>query len=158
MAAAMETYGEDLLSRIRARKRREQTGMFSCETIIELVEIMSGRIRTTNPRRVELGDIILVRSSRGDGYYRTTEDSCTCKGWHFSQQKYGVGKCRHHTEAWPEAAAVHEASLEAIRGPKKLAKPPVEPMESIRPKGKWPGGHNGPVEEMPFERKQKTEA
>ena len=58
----------------------------------------------------------------------------SCKGWHYSQQKYGVGKCRHHTLAFPEEARDNARILEEVReGPRRLARPPEE-SDSIRPK------------------------
>ena len=75
----------------------------------------------------------LVLSSKGDSYYRVTPDSCTCKGWHYSQQRYGVGKCRHHTLAFPVEAKQNAETLKMVEGPRRLARPPEE-SDSIRPK------------------------
>ena len=142
-----------MAAQIKTVSQPKEDGKFNCATVAEMVEILTGRIRKTQAKQVDLAgiDISLVLSSKEDGYYRVTPDSCTCKGWHFSQQKYGIGKCRHHTLAFPVVAAQNEQSLVMIRGPRKLAAPPVE--DSIRPTGKWPGGLNGPVDEMPFSRK-----
>jgi hypothetical protein len=121
------SYEEDILSRVRAKNSQREDRVFSIGTVNEIVEILSGRIRRTPAKMVKLGvEITLVLSSKGDGYYRTTPDSCTCKGWHYSIQKYGVGKCRHHTEAFPEEAKENAEILQRLTSPRKLAQPPEE--------------------------------
>jgi len=124
------SYEEDILSRVRAKNSQREDRVFSIGTVNEIVEILSGRIRRTPAKMVKLDnngvEITLVLSSKGDGYYRTTPDSCTCKGWHYSVQKYGVGKCRHHTEAFPEEAKENAEILQRIASPRKLAQPPEE--------------------------------
>ncbi|MFZ3148635.1 MAG: hypothetical protein WA137_06295 [Methanothrix sp.] len=159
------TYAEDVFKRAKEKKTKtvhqpREDGKFNCTTVAEMVEILTGKVRKTAAKKINLNgiNISLVLSSKEDGYYRVTPDSCTCKGWHFSQQKYGVGQCRHHTLAFPEEAAQNEDSLLQIRGPRKLARPPADPEESLRPTGKWPGGMNGPFDDLPSERRIRTEA
>ena len=124
------SYEEDILSRVRAKNSQREDRVFSIGTVNEIVEILSGRIRRTPAKMVKLDnngvEITLVLSSKGDGYYRTTPDSCTCKGWHYSIQKYGVGKCRHHTEAFPEEAKENAEILQRLTSPRKIAQPPEE--------------------------------
>ena len=68
-------------------------------------------------------------------YYRVTIDSCTCKGWHFSIERYGIGKCRHHTLAFPEIAAQNNKIVEGL---KEAAKKPlaIEPVQAKASKPK----------------------
>ena len=147
------TYAEDILERVRAKQRaqaekaareeaerhkariiikpkNEDFGKFKPQTVRELIEIITGRHTEIDTQKVDLPERLqamsLVLSSKGDSYYRVTPDSCTCKGWHYSQQKHGIGKCRHHTLAFPEEAAQNAESLEMIVGPRKLARPPEE--------------------------------
>jgi len=153
------TYAEDVFNRTKEKKMKtvhqpREDGKFNCATVAEMVEILTGKVRKTAAKKIDLSgiNISLILSSKEDGYYRVTPDSCTCKGWHFSQQKYGIGKCRHHTQAFPEEATQNAQSLEMIVGPRKLARPAEE--ESIRPTGGWGEGLNGPVDTMPFEKKK----
>ena len=155
------TYAEDILERVRAKQRaqaekaareeaerhkariiikpkNEDFGKFKPQTVRELIEIITGRHTEIDTQKVDLPERLqamsLVLSSKGDSYYRVTPDSCTCKGWHYSQQKYGVGKCRHHTLAFPEEARDNARILEEVReGPRRLARSPEE-SDSIRPK------------------------
>jgi hypothetical protein len=130
------TYAEDLFERAKEKKTKtvhqpREDGKFNCATVAEMVEILTGKVRKTAAKKIDLSgiNISLILSSKEDGYYRVTPDSCTCKGWHFSQQKYGIGKCRHHTLAFPEEAAQNAESLEVIVGPRKLARPAEEKMQ-----------------------------
>jgi hypothetical protein len=71
--------------------------------------------------------MVLVRNNKGDAYYVTTPKSCSCPS-----ANYRPGKpCKHQRTYFPQ--------------PKT---PAPESMESIRPEGKWPGGFNGPVDEI----------
>jgi len=143
------SYEEDILSRVRAKNSQREDGKFSIESVNSMIEILSGRIRKTNAKRVnfELAsgtEICMMLSSKNDGYYRTTADSCTCKGWHYSIQKYGVGKCRHHTEAFPEEAKENAEILQRLTSPRKLAQPPEEKsilgdLPSFKPFLEMPG-------------------
>jgi len=83
-----------------------------------ICEIFTGKPCAARPERIYLPEgqepICLVLSSKKTHYYRTTPDSCSCKGWKFSSQKYGVGKCRHHTLAFPAAGSRNEKIIEEI--------------------------------------------
>jgi len=75
-----------------------------------LVYMLTGQTCQSRPNKVIMpegtwGRVCLVLSSQHNLYYRVTPDSCTCQGWFFSSRKYGAGKCRHHTLAFPEEAA-----------------------------------------------------
>ena len=72
------------------------------------------------------GEMVLVRNNKKDAYYVTTPKSCSCPS-----ATYRPGSpCKHQRKYFPK--------------PKTLS---PEGMDSIRPAGKWPGGHNGPVED-----------
>jgi hypothetical protein len=140
-------------------------GMYEARIVQALVEIMTGRRTTARPQLISMPEsiyepICLVLSSTEQFYYRVTASSCTCKGWHYSAQRFGVGKCRHHAMAFPEQAAQNAAKIEAMtaerkaqtakkaapahdedcshRGPPKQARPPrdLTPAELEDLKGK----------------------
>jgi hypothetical protein len=51
--------------------------------------------------------------------------------------------CKHSRKYFTQPNV--EAVEEVAKGPLRLARPPTE---SIRPVGKWPGGHNSPVNDI----------
>ncbi len=74
-------------------------------------------------------EMVLVRSNKGDVYYVVTSKSCSCPS-----ATYRPGQtCKHQRTYFPQA-----------RDAEVVAKP----VDTIRPAGKWAGGHNGPVLEM----------
>ena len=94
-------------------------GKYEARIVQALVEIMTGRRTTARPQLISMPEsiyepICLVLSSTEQFYYRVTASSCTCKGWHYSAQRFGVGKCRHHAIAFPEQAAQNAAQIERI--------------------------------------------
>lgn len=66
-------------------------------------------------------EMVLVRSNKKDVYYVVTSKSCSCQ------------TCKHQRKYFSQARDVEVVA---------------KPMDSIRPSGKWAGGHNGPVLEM----------
>lgn len=95
-------------------------GKYEARIVQALVEIMTGRPTIAKPQKIELPQtiyepIVLELSSTEQFYYRVTPSSCTCKGWHYSAKNYGVGKCRHHIDAFPEQAAKNNAKIERIK-------------------------------------------
>ncbi len=99
-------------------------GKYESRIVQALVEIMTGRPTTAKPQKIEMPKtiyepIVLELSSTKQFYYRVTPRSCTCKGWHYSIQKYGIGKCRHHTDAFPHQAAKNETQIEKIKAARK---------------------------------------
>jgi hypothetical protein len=93
------------------------------------------------------GELVLVKSNKGDCYYTTTPKTCSCPA-----NTYHPGQpCKHQRQHFPgpkksreELEAEGERELASQRGAKRLARPP---QDSIRP-GKsegWAGGMNGPV-------------
>jgi hypothetical protein len=72
---------------------------------------------------LDLGAVKLVKSNKGDAYYTVTERSCSCPS-----ATYRPGQsCKHQRKYFSQPAKAAEAT------------------GSIRPTGKWAGGHNGPI-------------
>ena len=72
--------------------------------------------------------MVLVLNNKKDAYYVTTPKSCSCPA-----ATYHPGQlCKHARKYFPQ--------------PKRDVA--TEGQDSIRPEGKWPGGHNGPVDEI----------
>ena len=86
------------------------------------------------------GEMVLVLNNKKDAYYGTTPTTCSCPA-----ATYHPGQlCKHARKYFPESMR-KVATEEPTEGAKRLARPPED---SIRPEGKWPGGLNGPVEEI----------
>ena len=131
----------------------------------------AGRASDPLPTFVEMPgrEVVLVLSGKKDAYYTTTAQACSCPSG-----TYRPGQtCKHRRTYFsqdPKAAKIAEAKAicedsrkqareyqarqralkasaclgsEEIKTAKRLAKPPED---KIRPEGKWPGGHNGPVD------------
>ena len=94
------------------------------------------------------GEMVLVLNNKKDAYYVTTPKTCSCPA-----SIYNPGPCKHARtyflqpkKSQAEIESESDALLAAHNaGGKRLARPPEE---SIRPVGKWPGGLNGPVDEI----------
>jgi hypothetical protein len=84
------------------------------------------------------GEMVLVQSNKKDAYYVTTPKSCSCPA-----ATYHQGPCKHARKYFPQPKR-DVATEEPTQGARRLARP-LE--DSIRTTGKWPGGHNGPVED-----------
>jgi hypothetical protein len=111
-------------------------GKFEYRVVQALIEIMTGRPTTARPdmiwmpRNEESEPQAMVLSSTEQFYYRVTPSHCPCKGWFYSMGSYGMGKCRHHTLAFPEIARENAARIAGIKDrktaeaqAKKKAKP-----------------------------------
>ncbi len=71
------------------------------------------------------GVMVLVQSNKKDMYYVVTLKDCSCPA-----RTYNPGKpCKHMRKFFSVL-------------------PKVEKTDSIRPTGKWAGGHNGPVSDL----------
>jgi hypothetical protein len=71
------------------------------------------------------GEMVLVKSNKGDAFYVTTPKDCSCPA-----KTYNPGKpCKHSRKYFPQSKSVVAAAGQ----------------DSIKPVGKWAGGHNGPV-------------
>ena len=88
--------------------------------------------KTINPLPSEVsldnGRLVLILSNKKDAYYTCTSRACSCPGNQFRHD------CKHQRAHF--GAKVEQAT-----------KPVMESEGSIRPTGKWPGGHNGPMDE-----------
>jgi hypothetical protein len=71
------------------------------------------------------GEMVLVLSNKKDSYYVVTPRDCSCPARTFNPGK----PCKHQRGYFPQ--------------PKKASEAKVQ--DSIKPVGKWAGGHNGPV-------------
>jgi len=101
-------------------------GKYEARVVQALVEILTGRPTQVRPQKIEMmpetiEKIVLILSSTEQFYYRVTAGHCTCKGWYYSMQRFGVGKCRHHAMAFPEQAAQNAAKIEAMKAGKTQA-------------------------------------
>lgn len=106
---------------------------YPVEMIQRVCEIFLAKPFTSKPDKIYLPEtdepICMVLSSEKTHYYRTTPTHCTCKGWKYSQQKYGVGLCRHHKLAFKIEAEKNREIIEKIeiesRKPIKKARTPL---------------------------------
>ena len=97
--------------------------------------IHMGKAISPLPSEVSLdnGRLVLILSNKKDAYYTCTSRACSCPGNQFRHD------CKHQRAHFPQEEAA--------------TKPAATETGSIRPTGKWPGGMNGPVAEMPLSRK-----
>lgn len=95
----------------------------------EAVEALATYLNKTIEAGVlDLGVAKLVKSNKGDAFYTVTAKACSCPA-----ATYHPGQpCKHARKYFPQ--------------PKREVA--TEGQDSIRPEGKWPGGHNGPVDEI----------
>ena len=85
------------------------------------------------------GEMVLVLNNKKDAYYVVTPTTCSCPA-----ATYNPGQpCKHARKYFPQPKR-EAASEEPTEGAKRLARPSED---SIKPAAKWPGGHNGPVED-----------
>ena len=133
----------------------------STEAIESLLNYL-GKSTNPLPEIVSLSEgLQLTKSSKGDCYYVTSPKGCTCIGFVYHRN------CRHMKTLSKEAEAVPDENARKIAMAKaaceenrrqareyqakqreliKTAKVNhIEPIDSIRPTGKWAGGHNGPI-------------
>jgi hypothetical protein len=127
----------------------------SVNSVVELLNYM-GKTSNPLPESVELPGMRLVLANKKDVYYSVTADSCSCPS-HF----YRGGPCKHQRRYFPPSSSSRQSLAESIgqanenlkRMPKRYqamvsaAREAAEDdPDSIAPKGKWPGGFNGPVD------------
>ena len=96
----------------------------------EAVEALAAYLNKTIEAGVlDLGAAKLVKSNKGDAFYTVTAKACSCPAATYHPDQ----PCKHQRKHFPQvampAATVSEAG-------------------SIRPECKWPGGMNGPVDEL----------
>jgi hypothetical protein len=132
------------------------------EAVKQLIEFVSGKPCNELPATFALSNgAQLTKSSKGDVFYMTTPTACSCPGFTYR------GSCKHMTalrsansvDGSRSQAQAYQARQRELRakakaggslpeptGPaRRLAKPPED---GIKPEGKWPGGFNGPVNEI----------
>ena len=136
----------------------------SIEAVKTLLACM-GRASDPLPAFLEMPDrsVILVLSNKKDVYYTVTPGACSCPSANFRpglpckhQRKYFREDARDRAGTrrpldMAEVFEEHDRNLpkmpksyqRMVRAAREEAE---EDLDSIMPKGKWPGGHNGPVE------------
>ncbi len=100
----------------------------SVEAVKNLLAFV-GRSADPLPTDVGLdnGRLVLVLNNKKDAYYTCTARACSCPSATYRHN----GPCKHQRKYFAEQTTKPAAH---------------EPMDSILPTGKWPGGMNGPVE------------
>ena len=110
--AVTQALGEARRMQESARKMpqpQKTEGKFEVRFAQVLVEIMTGRPTIAKPDMIKMPEpekfepLALVLSSTEQFYYRVTPSHCPCHGWHWSNVRYGTGKCRHHTRHSPRS-------------------------------------------------------
>ena len=77
---------------------------------------------------LDLGSLKLVKSNKGDAFYGVTKNKCSCP---FAAYRPGQ-PCKHQRKYFPQPETTKVVSAN----------------DSIKPAAAWPGGHNGPVDEL----------
>ena len=128
--AATQALGEARRLQEIARKMpqpQETEGKFEVRFAQALIEIMTGRPTIAKPDMIKMPEaekfdpLALVLSSTAQFYYRVTPSYCPCQGWFWSVERYGIGKCRHNTLAFPEIARENSARIEEIKASRKVS-------------------------------------
>ena len=132
----------------------------STAAVVSLLKCI-GKQSDPIPEIVSLSEgLQLTRSSKGDCYYVTSLKGCTCIGFVYHNN------CRHMKTLPKEAktvpdekprkmamakAACEENRRQAqehqarLRESKEMTTH-LDSVDTVRPLGKWPGGHNGPID------------
>ena len=126
LAAQALEEAQRLKETARRMPQPQQTeGKFEVRFAQALVEIMTGQPTIAKPDMIRMPEpekfepLALVLSSTEQFYYRVTPSHCPCLGWHWSNVRYGIGKCRHHTQAFPEIAGENSRKIEQLKAQKK---------------------------------------
>jgi hypothetical protein len=137
----------------------------SVKSVVELLNYI-GQSADPLPDSVKLPGLVLVLSSRKDVYYTTTARSCSCPSANYRpdqtckhRQTYfpdvekaeRIAEAKSKTELSRQQARDYQAQQRALKAKALLGSAEDErltanPEDRIKPEGKWPGGHNGPVE------------
>ena len=137
----------------------------SVESVVELLKYI-GKSADPLPEVVEFPGLVLVQSKKKDAYYTTTARSCSCPSGNYRPDQIckhrrtyfqDVGKAERiaqakaKTEVSRQQARDYQAQQRTLRANACLGSAEEErltanPEDVIKPEGKWPGGHNGPVE------------
>ncbi len=123
-----------------------------------VVELLKYLQKPANPlpEAVELPGLFLVLSAKRDVFYIVTGQYCSCPSFAFRG-----GPCKHQRKYFSDnsikrqslAKTLDEADKNLERMPKRYQRMVLtareateEDPDSLMPKGKWPGGYNGPVD------------
>lgn len=112
------------------------------QAVKTLIEFVTGKPCEELPAVFKLVDgAQLTRSSKGDCFYVTSKQGCTCRGYQYRH------RCKHVAALEGDKPAKSAAQLyqEKQRAWKALAKT-LPPVDSIAPTESWANGYNGPVE------------
>jgi hypothetical protein len=134
----------------------------SAEAVKALIEFVTTEPCEELPANFALSNgAQLTKSCKGDVFYMTTLTACSCPGFTYR------GSCKHVTtlrsgnsvDGSRSQSQAYQARQRELRAKAKaggsLPKPTgparrliIPPKDSIKPAGKWPGGFNGPVNEI----------
>jgi len=134
----------------------------SAEAVKQLIEFVTGKPCKELPANFALvNGAQLTKSSKGDVFYMTTPKACSCPGFTYR------GSCKHMTalrsgnsvDGSRSQAQAYQARQRELRAKAKAGRSLPEPTgparrlarpseDGIKPTGKWPGGFNGPVNEI----------
>lgn len=102
---------------------------------VKALLVWKGRAIDPLPSKIEFVNqddgnrLMLILSNKKNSYYVTTAKACSCPA-----ATYHPGQsCKHQRKHFPVQLAEMPGATES---------------GSIRPAGKWPGGLNGPVDEL----------
>lgn len=129
------------------------------QEVSAVVELLKYIRKSANPlpEAIELQDMVLVLSSKKDVYYTCTKKSCSCPSATYRPHQ----RCKHQSKYFPENTIRRQSMADTLKeADENLTKMPARYQrmvlaareasegdpESIAPKGKWPGGFNGPVD------------
>jgi len=120
----------------------------SVESVKAMLEFLNGEQVRELPAVVRMANgTRLTKSSKGDCFYMTTSKACSCPA-----NTYHPGQSCKHMKALLTGNSVEasRAQARAYQARQRAArlKPTEQQVDSIRPAGKWAGGHNGPVLEV----------
>jgi hypothetical protein len=128
-------------------------GKFEFRFVQAFIELLTGRPTTARPdviwlpKNMESEPLALVLSSTEQFYYRVTPSHCSCRGWFYSRGSYGMGKCRHHTLAFPDIARENASRIDGVRARRKAE----AQAKKARPKPKQWARSSSDAGEAPFE-------
>jgi hypothetical protein len=101
----------------------------TAESVKHLIEFVSGNPCQELPAVFKLTNgVQLTRSSKGDAYYVTSKQGCTCSGYTYRRT------CRHVTaleDGKPSQAELYQRRQRELRA--KATAGLIEPVDSIKP-------------------------